>query len=338
MSQKQSDVYEQVADMIIEEDAMAGPKTPAFLKVMSLQFTQAEARVALQVRTTGGTLDELAKRTRLKKENLKKVLMSMADKGTVYYDSSDDPTYSIIKMAAPGFTETGLWAGIKFPYSVQLAKAINELMKEWAEEKLAKLGFTYAPVWAAPNTLPEDAKPEENLIEVIKDEGHFSVSYCPCRLSQWVAEPGDHCDHMLEACVHTGDQSRWTVKHGMSRELTYQELVAHLEALNKNGLIHTLNIQNSICNCCNDCCAISFSEKFGPKAFAPSPFIPRVDEKPCNACDKCAERCPTKAIEVQEFGDTVSVDVEYDKCIGCGVCITACNKDCMWLERRPAAA
>jgi Pyruvate/2-oxoacid:ferredoxin oxidoreductase delta subunit len=124
----------------------------------------------------------------------------------------------------------------------------------------------------------------------------------------------------------------------MARELTYEELAAHLEELNKNGLVHTLNIQNSICNCCNDCCAIALSEECGPKAFAPSPFIPRIDEETCNACDKCAEQCPTKAIAVEEFGDSVSVDVEYDKCIGCGVCITACNKNCMWLERRPVAA
>jgi Pyruvate/2-oxoacid:ferredoxin oxidoreductase delta subunit len=99
-----------------------------------------------------------------------------------------------------------------------------------------------------------------------------------------------------------------------------------------------LNIQNSICNCYNDCCAIALSEERGPKAFAPSPFIPRIDEETCNACDKCAEQCPTKAIAVEEFGESVSVDVEYDKCIGCGVCITACNKSCMWLERRPVAA
>ena len=338
MSQSNPDVYEQVADMIIEEDFMAGPKTPAFVRVISLQFSQAEARLALQIRTTGATLDELAKKTRIRKDALKNVLMSMADKGTVFYDSSDDPTYKVVKMAAPGLTETGLWAGIKFPYSVRLANAINELMKEWAEHKLGKLGFAFAPVWAAPNTLPKDAKPEENLLEVIKDEGHYSVSPCPCRLSQWIADPGNHCDHLLEACVHTGDQSRWTVKHGMARELTFDELAAHLEKMNKDGLVHTLNIQNSICNCCNDCCAISLSERFGPKAFLPSPFIPRVDEQTCNACDKCAEQCPTTAIAVEQFGDSVSVDIEYDKCIGCGVCITSCQKKCMWLERRPVAA
>jgi Pyruvate/2-oxoacid:ferredoxin oxidoreductase delta subunit len=336
MTAKNMEVYEQVADMVIEEDIVAGPKTPAFVELMSLQFTEAEARLALQIRTTGGTLDELAQKTKIKKEKLQKMLHTMADKGTVYYDSGSDPVYKIIKMAAPGFIETGLWCGIKYPFTVQLAKAINQVLKDWATEKLCKLGFPFAPVWAGVKTLPADASPAENLAEAVRHEGHWSTSPCPCRLSQWIVDPGNHCDHILETCIHTGDLSRWAVKHGMARELTFDELVALLDACNQDGLVHTLNVQNCICNCCNDCCTIFYGQNRGVKVFAPSPFIPQVDEESCNGCNKCVDRCPTKAIAAGEEEDFVTVD--YEKCIGCGICVATCKPHFVSLTRRPAAA
>ena len=337
MAPSNMDIYEQVADMIIEEDFIAPPKTPAFLKVLSLQLTRAEAKLALQVRTTGGTLSELAERTGLKEERLKKALLTMADKGTIWYDFGDDPVYKVIKTAAPGFSETGLWGGVRYSYTVELGKALNEMMKSWAGEKLAKLGFPFAPVWPAVDALPEGADPSHNIAEVIKDEGHWAVAACPCRLSHWLADPGgDHCEHMLESCIITGDESRWAVKHGHARELTYPEVVDVLQECNKNGLVHTLNIQNNICNCCNDCCGIFEAHGKCDGSFLPSPYILKVDDEACDGCNKCAERCPVDALEVDVEAETVCLEEKL--CFGCGVCVTSCKPDCLSLVTRPEAA
>ena len=70
MSEKNLEIYEQVADMIMEVDPIGGPKTPAFIRLLSLQLTEAEARLALKITTTGGTLDEIAERSGMKKEKL----------------------------------------------------------------------------------------------------------------------------------------------------------------------------------------------------------------------------------------------------------------------------
>jgi len=339
MSEKNLEVFEQVADMVMEADPIAGPKTPAFIRLLSLQLTEAEARLALKIRTTGGTLDEIAERSGIKKEKVLKMLHRMADKGSVFYEPGDDPTYRIITMAAPGWIETGLWGGIKYPFSVELAKAINEVLKEWSDEKLCKLGFPFAPVWAAVDALPEGTDPSLSLTEAIKNEGHWSVSACPCRLSQWIADPGNHCEHMLEACIHTGGQSRWVVKHGLGRELTYEELVELLKTLSKDGLVHTLNIQNCICNCCSDCCGIFHGQNQGHKVFVPTPFIPEVNEEVCNNCNDCVERCPVTAIKAaneDEFEEAVSID--HDTCIGCGVCVVTCKPNALRLVERAAAA
>jgi Pyruvate/2-oxoacid:ferredoxin oxidoreductase delta subunit len=330
------EIYEQVADMIIEEDVVPPPKTPAFLKILSLQLTRAEATLALQVRTTGGTLGELAERTGIKPARLKKMLLKMADKGTIYYGDGDDPVYRMVKTAAPGFTESGLWGGIREPYTVELGKALNQMVKEWASETLAKLGFAFAPVWAAVDALPEGADPTHNLAEAIKDAGHWSVASCPCRLSHWLTDPGNHCDHMLESCIITGEESRWAVRHGMARELSYDGVVARLKECNQNGLVHTLNIQGNICNCCNDCCGIFEADASCDGCFIPSPYLAQLDDEDCNGCSSCAERCPVNAIEVDQAEK--SAFLQQDRCFGCGICVTTCELNCFSLANRPAAA
>jgi len=329
---EKTDVYEELADMYEQEDpaGIGGPKTPVFLKVLKLQFAKEEAKLALQVRFAGGKLDEISERTDIKKEKLQKIFYRMADKGTVFYDpEEDDPTYSIVATAAPGVTETGMWSGIRFPYSTELGKAIYEYLKEWSEQKLCTLGMPFAPVWAAEKTLPDDALPSENLVEVLKEEGHWSISPCPCRISHWIADPGNHCEHILATCLHTGALSRWAVKHGMARALTFDEVAEFLEECNRDGLVHTLNIQNCVCNCCDDCCGIFHGQNLGHEVFVPSPFVARVDEKACKACKTCSKRCPVNAIAVDEFAS-----VSQESCLGCGVCVPTCKPEAVKLVRR----
>ena len=328
---KENDVYQQLADMIDEEDVVGIQKTPAVLKVLSLQFTPEEARLALQVHLTGAKLDEIAERSGIKKEKLKKLLNTLADKGTMFIEpGKEDPTYKVVGASAPGLTETGLWGNIKYPFTVELGKALYPVLKEWSEEKLCKLGFPFAPVWAGILALPDDVQPSENLAEVIRDAGHWSVSPCPCRLSHWLVDPGNHCEHILETCIHTGDLSRWAVEHGMARELSYDEVVELLRECNRDGLVHTLEINSVICNCCDDCCAIFHGHKLGAPTFIPSHFMAQVDEETCNACKTCAERCPGGAIEVDDFSS-----VNQDICLGCGVCVPTCKTKSMKLVRRP---
>ena len=325
----QQNVYEQLADMY---GTVGAVKTPALMKILRLQFTPLEARLATQIGFKGGKLDELPEKTGTEKGRLKRMLNTMADKGTMWIDpGKEDPTYRLIPLAAGGISETGLWCNIKFPFSVELGKALHEFMDDWARESLSKIGVPVFPVWAAIAALPDDALPSENLAEFIKDKEHWSISPCPCRLSHWLSEPGNHCQHILETCLHFGDMSRWTTEHGMARALTYEEAVELLQKSNEDGLIHTL-AGECVCNCCNDCCIMARVVKLGAPAYVPTPFWAQVDEETCDACKICAELCPMGAIEVDEFAY-----VNQDVCLGCGVCVTACKPKSLQLVRRPKA-
>ncbi len=327
------DVYEQIAEMIGTEDIVGAAQTPALLKLMSLYFTPGEAQLALQLRLSGAKLSEISAKSGIGEAKLKKMLWTMADKGTVYIEPGvEDPLYKIVGMAAPGLSETGLWGNIRFPYTVELGKTLHTVLKEWAEEKLSKLGFPFAPVWPGVASLPDDALPSEHLAEALKGAGHWSVGQCPCRLSHWLADPGNHCQHMLQTCLQTGDLSRWAVEHGLARELTYDEVVEFLKECNRDGLVHTLNINDCVCNCCSDCCAMFQSHRTGAPAFIPSSFAAQADEEKCNACKTCAERCPVDAIEIAEYAV-----VDSDACLGCAACVPSCKTGAMTLVRRPQA-
>lgn len=329
---RENDVYQRLAEMIGKEDVVGMPVTPALLSIVSLQFTPEEAELALQIRLKGGTLDELSAKTGIARVELKWKLLAMADKGTIIYDPAEaNPVYRTVGMTAGGLTETGVWGGVRFPYTAELGKALYTMMREHAEMALAKLGFPYTPVWAAKATLPADAQPSEDLTEAVKAAGHWSVSPCPCRLSRMLAKPTDPCKHMLRTCVHTGPLSRWAVKHGMARELTYEQLLELLRKCNEDGLVHTINIFGQICNCCNDCCGIFHTFKMGVPTFIPSSFVPKIDEGACSACGECRDVCPVKAMTVED----VAI-VDKNMCIGCGVCVTHCPSQAIALVRRGA--
>ena len=55
------------------------------------------------------------------------------------------------------------------------------------------------------------------------------------------------------------------------------------------------------------------------RGFLNAVFYAVVDEDICTGCGECAERCPVKAVEVDEVAT-----VDGERCLGCGLCAGAC--------------
>ncbi len=326
-------LYQQLVDMINSTDphVIGLPNTPAMLKVLSLQFTPEEARLALQIGTAGGTLSALSAKTGIEPARLKKKLETMATKGTMWIDpDKEDPVYRVIASCAPGLVETGAWGGIRFSYDIELIKNLHQVLIDWARERLCPLGFPFAPVFAHPEHLPDDAKTAENLYETLKKSDFIAVSDCPCRLGHWLAEPDNHCSHMLQTCLHYGDVAKWTVKYGMASRITYDEAVDLLERCHAEGLVHTIDIEGCVCNCCTDCCPMFIGiRQFKTKTLVASPFVPQIDAERCTACSACVDVCPLGALTLNEVAE-----VNRDVCVGCSVCVPSCGDGAIKLVRR----
>jgi len=328
------DVYEQLADMF-DQIPPGISSTPSIMEVFRLQYTPEEADLAVKVGLRGIKLDQVQERTGIEREKLRKMLDTMADKGTMWITpGGENPNYRAVGIGGPGLIETGAWGNVRFPYSVQLLKAMQKFQYEWATNGLPALGFPTNRVWPDPAALPHDAQPSENVAEMMKQAGYWSVSTCSCRLPHWVADPGNHCHHLLETCLILGKMGRWCVEHGMAREITYDQAVELLRKCNQDGLVHTYDPNWAICNCCADCCVFFVGlRETGANVLQRSDFVARVNEETCAACRTCADRCPVDAIQVDEWAT-----VDEGRCLGCGVCFPTCKTESVSLVRRPKLA
>lgn len=323
------DVYQQLFDKYARVPGIS-EMADSFMELLRLQFTPEEAALALKVGTRGRKLSKIQERSGIEKGKLKGMLNTMADKGTMWITpGQSDPDYKTIGIAGPGLIETGGWGNVRFPHSVQLMKALHRFQIDFSRECLPKINFP-VQVWLTPAALPDDADPTENVAEMIKGAGMWGVSTCSCRLPHWVTDPGNHCTHLLETCLFMGDMARWGIEHGMCRKITYKEAVELLRKCNEDGLIHSYDPNDFICNCCSDCCVFHVGiRQTGAKLLQPSNFVAHIDDSTCQACGTCADRCPMGAIAVNDHAA-----VDEDKCIGCGVCFPTCPSDSILFIRR----
>lgn len=326
-----NDAHQSLFDMYAQWPFGAEKMADSFMEVLRLQFTPEEADLAVKVGFQNMKLDQIHEKTGIEKAKLKNMLNTMADKGTMWITPGgvEDPDYRTLFIAGPGLVETGGWGNIRFPHSVQLMKALHKFELDFATKALPEMSYPVR-VWTTPAALPEDANPKENIAERIKTAGYWGISTCSCRLPHWIAEPDNHCDHLLETCIFMGETARWGVEHGMCRAISYEEAVEILHKCNENGLVHTYDPLDFICNCCTDCCVFFVClRKTGVNVLQPSEFVAQIDESTCTACSDCADRCPFNAIQVDDYAS-----VDTNKCLGCGVCFPICNMGSVRLVRR----
>lgn len=329
---KNNDAYEAILEMYEGKPFTTSKVADSLIEVLRFQFTPEEAELAVKVGLRGGKLGQIHERSGIEKNKLKKMLNTMADKGTMWISpGKEDPTYRTIGVAGPGLLETGGWGNVRFPHSIQLLKALYAFQLDFAKNILGEMPFSVAQVWTTPAALPEDADPNENVAEKIKEAGYWGVSTCSCRLPHWIADPGNHCEHLLETCLFMSDIARWGVEHGICREITYDEVLEILRKCNEDGLVHTYDPDDFICNCCSDCCVLQIGDREpGAKVLEPSAFVAQVDDSTCNSCNTCADRCPFGAIEINAHAL-----VDINKCLGCGVCFPTCTTKSIRFVRRP---
>ncbi len=303
----------------------------SMMEVLRLQFTPQEAELAINVGFRPKKLEVIQRKTGADSVALKRMLSTMARKGTIYATpETQDPEYRLIGLGGPGLIETGGWGNIRFAHSVPLMKAMYRWQVDLAEKWFPSLGIPVTRVWTTPAALPKDARPEENLAEIMKKAGSWGVSTCSCRLPHWIADPGHHCAQELETCLFMGEMAKWGSENGMCRLITYDEALEVVHRSNRNGLVHTHDPAEFLCNCCRDCCIFFVSLRLtGTLPLEPSEFVASIDEDTCSACGACVDCCPVKAITVE---DAASIDA--GKCLGCGVCYPTCSSKSVRFVRR----
>lgn len=192
--------------------------------------------------------------------------------------------------------------------------------------------------------------PMDLIKESLKNIDYIAgMDTCLCR------EANDCEDYPKDiACLFFGDGGRTVVKHGLARELTYEEACARVDKAAEYGLMGQAvwieveqllwGIRNDemdkfleICFCCPCCCiAMRLARSLSPKdrvRFHPVGWTAVPDRTKCTGCGLCQETrngCPVEAIS---FGEDGKVVINQELCVGCGICKTRCPSDVIKIKQ-----
>ena len=300
------------------------------IKILKRLFTEEEAELASFLTIRPERARAIARRSGQKLDKVEQKLGEMAKKGLIFRTHRDNQT---LYNAAP------FMIGL-YEYSVKkIDKELAQLYSQYYHEAgLEEIGVSNVPgfkVIPLEETIQTDTTlyPYQMLQESIKRARVIAVTDCVCRKEAKLLGKG--CNHPMETCLSFGVAAEYYIENGMGRKITPEEAIKIIKEADDSGLVHaganSKHLSN-ICNCC-PCCCVSMKgmTQFGQdkQKFMNAIFESIIDQELCVACGTCVERCPVKAISVEE----VAI-VDRNLCLGCGLCVSVCPEEAISLKLR----
>ena len=307
-------------------------KTPSGVEIKILErlFTEEEAELATFLTIRPERARTIARRTGKDLGEIEKKLEIMAKKGLVFRVRRED---RVLYNAAP------FMIGL-YEYSVNnIDKNLAQMFKQYYQEAgLEEMGASNVPGFKV-IPLKESIQigttlyPYLMLEESIKKARVISVADCICRKEARLL--GEGCNHPVETCLSFGVAAEYYIENGIGRKITAEEAIDIIKKADESGLVHaganSKHLSN-ICNCFPCCCAsMRGMTQHGQdkQKFMNAIFESIINKESCIACGNCVERCPVKAISIDDIAD-----VDRDLCLGCGLCASVCTEDAIYLKVR----
>lgn len=331
------DVYERLRQKL-DSLTKGYPKTEkgselAFLKKV---FSPEDAEIFIRMKRGFHTPAEAAADLGLSEDETARKLESMANRGLLYFErEGDHRKYRIIPFIH------GIW---EFNVDrIEPADAIN--MGQYYANGYGKVLMDYhipiARVVPVRRDVVKDGKlhPEDDIEAIIKKQTLIVATDCACRKVASYSKKHCHCTDDLNVCIMFGAAGQYTLDTGIGhpRILTVQQALNIVYRDNEVGYFIQASHAKTcggFCSCSKCHCGFLMAAKIhrGTGFESWSNYKCAKNSETCIDCGKCAERCPTKAMTVNDQND---IFFDRDKCFGCGLCVTTCPTDSLILERKP---
>jgi len=320
-------------------------------EILAILFSEQEALVASKFPLEEATLEELCLLTNMEPAILQPLLESMANKGLVMDMPYSGTIYYLLMPGLIGFMEfTFMRKRTDLPMK-KLAGLMTEYLLESGPEGQAgeffgsKTQLTRALVYK--EHIPTDSQitSYEDAQQIIREANFCAVTHCYCRHKK--EHLGKTCRKgaaVEETCMVLGSGARFLVRRGFAREKTREEMLEILAMAQRLKLTHvTDNIRSKpsfLCNCCRCCCELMAGVQMGfQDGLAKTPFIAVVNQALCDYCGDCLKTCNVKCIGLAKESRTHDkadrrAKIKPDICLGCAACVSACEKEAIWLEPR----
>jgi ferredoxin len=310
--------------------------------------------------------DQLKEKTGFPEEKIRKKVDSLAKKGIIFNqpNSQGMMVYRLLPLILVGTFEytfmTKLPDGREREPLEKIAKLYQQLLVE-LRDNMQRSYDNLLPVFEhqppVDRTVPvrttedgqtikidksiqaEDAVlPAQTVEEIINKFDDIAVGHCFCR--NYNKALGHECELHApsEVCFTFGKSARHTIAQGFARAVSKEEALDIMRQTEEAGLVHKAfhngsNInkeENSICNCCKDCCDTFTLWRHGAVPMINSTnYLSIIDRDACTGCGICVERCPVDAISLDSDGLAVRVEAY---CIGCGICARFCPAGAISLQ------
>jgi Pyruvate/2-oxoacid:ferredoxin oxidoreductase delta subunit len=333
-------VYHELCETLAKRKGRyPGKDIPEFYALVEELFTKEEAEVYNAIPKGFHPAEEIAKAIGKEVNEVTRILEGMADKGLCSAGTVGGITYYTAPVFVPGIFEFQFMRGTKTERDKKLAKLIHAY-------KNAIDASQAPPIINYPTTrvIPVDRKIQaENKIHTYHQVASYIEKYqplavctCFCRHEAKLIDEKDDCGKPDEVCMQFGMGAQFVIDRKMGRMISKEEAMEILRKSEEAGLVHAaINRQeiDFLCNCCSCHCMILKTALAQPKPGIAlnSGFMPVHNSDLCTSCGKCADRCPTNAISVDD-GDAWKLNP--DLCIGCGVCATGCDFEAVMLAER----
>jgi len=308
------------------------PATPTGIEIKILKkiFLPEEAELFCDLRLNPETAEEVAKRTGRPTEGLEDSLTRMYKRGEITVENRRGVKTFRMMPWIIGIYEFQLKRMDK-----EFAQMCEEYSMYWGAQFL-KHGPRVMQVIPIEREIPvrQEALTYEQVSNMIDKGFSFMVNECICRKKQGLL--GQRCDKPLETCLGIDPQPDFYKDHPWGgRVISKQEAYDVLRNAEEAGLVHmTSNVESGhwfICNCCGCCCGLLRAVNMGLPNVVNSYYYAEINAEQCDACGICAEeRCQVHAIEESNG----AFRVKRDRCIGCGLCVTACPSEAISLFRK----
>jgi NAD-dependent dihydropyrimidine dehydrogenase PreA subunit len=277
-------------------------------RILAYLFSEDEAYVASRFPLQESTIGELKRACGMDESRLLPILDGMADKGLVMDMQYGATTYYLLMPGLIGFFEfTFMKQRADLPVA-ELAKLMTEYLYDDPEQGQAKEFF--GSKTQLTRSIPyEEHVPVSSVVtsyesarEIIKQASFGAVGQCYCRhKKEHLDESCDKEAPVENICISLGTAAKFMARRGFAEQRTTEELLQVIDTARGYNLTHiTDNIRHNpsfICNCCSCCCELLGGVQQGfPNGIAKANYTLQVDEHSCVGCGLCVKACNVKAL------------------------------------------
>ena len=342
-------VYDRLTDRL-NRYPQGAPPSESLFEILKILFSEREAALVSVLPIRPFTVARAAEIWKTSEAEARKVLEALASRALLVDLEKDGALEYVLPPPMAGFFEFSM---MRVRGDID-QKALAELFYQYlnVEEDFVRALFAGGETQLGRAFVHEPALSPENALhvldferasEIVRSATHRGVSLCYCRHK--MEHVGRACAAPQDICMTFDASAQALTRHGHAREVDVAEGVDLLRQAWELGLVqfgeNVRESVNFICNCCGCCCeAMIAARRFA--AMHPihtTHFLPAVDDRACNGCERCVRACPVEGMVAASANDpehpkrTVA-RVDEARCLGCGVCVRSCRTGALTLRER----